>query len=57
MGTLTAVVLLGDHSVTIFKKICGDIGGLSRHTIEGIVYIGFEFTVLQFPKIICGKEK
>ena len=57
VGTLTAVVLLGDHAVTIFQKICGDIGGLSRHTIEGIVYIGFEFTVLQFPKIICGKEK
>ena len=57
VGTLTAVVLLSDHAVTIFQKVCGDIGSLSRHPIEGIVDVGFELTVLQFPKIICGKEK
>ena len=57
MGIFTTVALLDDNTITTFQEVGGYIGGLSRHTIGGIVNIGFEFTVLQFPKIICRNEK
>lgn len=54
---LPAAAMLGDHPVAFIKIICGDIGGVGRDTVVGIIDVGLQLAAAEFPQTAGRYEK